>query len=425
MTTLTSVSYAAEGDTWITPTNFNSTVDTGFDIKVHMDTGGKNIGAFNMYFDFDPTKVTVDTALGNNGLDNGADTTNYTIMSNANDLAAGHYRFAGIATSNHANGNDVHLVTIHVHSLAEGSVNLNLTTTELSDENGNSLSISNEVNNEGSSGTVVATSTPIITGHSVGKLRYSCGACTTASVNVDENQTIVSTIEAEDSNGDTIIFSLSGGPDMAQFEINTVTGELFFLEVKDFENPKDSNLDNIYEVRVTASDGLLEDSQIVFVYVTDIDDIYLPIYRLYNTQTGTHLYVRGAEERTKILTKWSEFEFTDNFPSFYASVTDNGKTPIYRLYNRKTGTHLYTRGEADRDHVLNKWGDFEFTDDEPIFYASLVDDGTTPIYRLYNTKTKMQLYTTYKADVLAKWPEFEFTDGAPAFYVPTDSRLTF
>ncbi len=152
---------------------------------------------------------------------------------------------------------------------------------------------------------------------------------------------------------------------------------------------------------------------------------YTPIYRLYNTRTGFHLYTRDEEDREKILNRWNDFEFTDNAPAFYASLTQTCQnlTPIYRLYNNRTGAHLYTRGDADKEKILNKYQDFEFTDWGPAFYASLTDDGTTPIYRLYNTKTGVHLYTRGKADkdkILKKWPEFEFTDGAPAFY----ARLT-
>ena len=48
-----------------------------------------------------------------------------------------------------------------------------------------------------------------------------------------------------------------------------------------------------------------------------------------------------------------------------------GLTPIYRLYNTKNGAYLYTRGDADRNHVLSTWPEFEFTDGFPAFYASL------------------------------------------------------
>ena len=145
-----------------------------------------------------------------------------------------------------------------------------------------------------------------------------------------------------------------------------------------------------------------------------------PIFRLYNTRTGTQLYTRGEADKNKILTKFRDFEFTDGAPAFYASLTEQpGLTPIYRLYNTRTGAQLYTRGEADKNKILTKFKDFEFTDDGPAFYASLIDDGTTPIYRLYNTRTGMQLYTRGEADknkILTKFRDFEFTDDGPAFY---------
>ncbi len=144
-----------------------------------------------------------------------------------------------------------------------------------------------------------------------------------------------------------------------------------------------------------------------------------PIFRLYNTRTGTQLYTRGEADKNKILNKFRDFVFTDGVPAFYASLTNDGTTPIFRLYNTRTGAQLYTRGEADKNKILNKFKDFKFTDGTPAFYASLSDDGSTPIYRLYNKRTGMQLYTRGEADknkILSKYSDYEFTDGVPAFY---------
>ena len=156
-----------------------------------------------------------------------------------------------------------------------------------------------------------------------------------------------------------------------------------------------------------------------------------PIYRLYNNQTGAYLYTRSTDDANYVLGKWPDFEFTDAIPAFCASLTIvPNLTPIYRLYNTKNGAYLYTRGDADRDHVLNTWPEFEFTDGVPAFYASLIaQDGLTPIYRLYNTLNGMYLYTRGDADkdhVMSTWPEFEFTDGVPAFYasIATDAGPT-
>ena len=146
-----------------------------------------------------------------------------------------------------------------------------------------------------------------------------------------------------------------------------------------------------------------------------------PIYRLYNKRTGVNIYTRGYKDTTKVLAKWSDFEFTDGIPAFCANLKPKeGLTPIYRLYNRRTGVHLYVRGDQDKNKVLNKWHDFEFTDGEPAFWASLTQKpGLTPIYRLYNRRTGTHLYTIGQQDkdkILNKWHDFEFTDGEPAFW---------
>ncbi len=146
-----------------------------------------------------------------------------------------------------------------------------------------------------------------------------------------------------------------------------------------------------------------------------------PIYRLYNTKTGAQLYTIGIYDRNKILKKYPEFEFTDGEPAFWANlIQKEGLTPIYRLYNTRTGVQLYTRGEADKNKVLSTWSDFEFTDGEPAFWANLTQKPElTPMFRLYNRRTGAQLYTRGEVDrnkILTKFKDFEFTDGEPAFW---------
>ena len=82
---------------------------------------------------------------------------------------------------------------------------------------------------------------------------------------------------ANDPEGGEITLSLSGA-DSDKFELNDLepvlsgTQELAFKEVPDFENPGDSNEDNIYEVTVEASDTVMTASQSVTIKVTDADE---------------------------------------------------------------------------------------------------------------------------------------------------------
>ncbi len=106
--------------------------------------------------------------------------------------------------------------------------------------------------------------TPVIT---------SNGAGATATVNVPENTTTVTTVTATDEDtADTITYSIVAGADKLRFSINPSTGVLIFVVVPNFEAPTDSNLDNMYEVTVRASDGSLFDDQTITVAVTDTND---------------------------------------------------------------------------------------------------------------------------------------------------------
>ena len=68
--------------------------------------------------------------------------------------------------------------------------------------------------------------------------------------------------------GDTLAYTL-GGTDMASFAIDDTTGQLMTDAALDFEMPADADMDNDYEVTVTASDGTDEAMVAVTITVTD------------------------------------------------------------------------------------------------------------------------------------------------------------
>ena len=90
---------------------------------------------------------------------------------------------------------------------------------------------------------------------------------TVFNISVAENQTSAFTISASDSDGDTLSYSLSG-TDSALMSVSS-SGVVTFNTAPDFENPSDSNADNVYEVTATVSDGSLTDSENFMVTVTN------------------------------------------------------------------------------------------------------------------------------------------------------------
>ncbi len=102
----------------------------------------------------------------------------------------------------------------------------------------------------------------------------SDGGGATANLNAAENRAAVTTVTSTDVDDGAAIYAISGGTDTAKFSINSSTGVLAFQATPDFENPTDTNLDNIYEVAVQVSDGNGgTDTQTISVTVTDQTDI--------------------------------------------------------------------------------------------------------------------------------------------------------
>ncbi len=101
----------------------------------------------------------------------------------------------------------------------------------------------------------------------------SNGGGSTASTSVAENTTAVTTVTATDGDaGSTLTFSISGGADSSLFSIDANTGALTFNSAPDFESPADAGSDNVYDVVVQVSDGILVDTQAIAVSVTDAND---------------------------------------------------------------------------------------------------------------------------------------------------------
>ena len=101
------------------------------------------------------------------------------------------------------------------------------------------------------------------------------------------------------------------------------------------------------------------------------------MYRLYNPNTGQHLYTANVTERvTCIAEGWR-----DEGIGWYAP--ESSDTPVYRVYNPNSGDHHYTTDEHERD-VLVSYG----WNDEGIGWYS--DDAeTVALYRAYNPNAVM------------------------------------
>ena len=83
-----------------------------------------------------------------------------------------------------------------------------------------------------------------------------------------EGATSVATISASDPDNNSLTYTISSVDDQALFSI-TSRGVLSFLTAPDFETPSDVGSDNVYDITVQVSDGLLIDTQSISITVSD------------------------------------------------------------------------------------------------------------------------------------------------------------
>ena len=92
------------------------------------------------------------------------------------------------------------------------------------------------------------------------------------SFDVAENTTAITTVAADDVDGDDLTFSLTNSTDASFFSLDSTSGVLAFASAPDFENPADNNADNTYELELNVFDGANTTTQSISVTVTDVDE---------------------------------------------------------------------------------------------------------------------------------------------------------
>jgi len=81
------------------------------------------------------------------------------------------------------------------------------------------------------------------------------------------------TVIGSDPEVSSLTYAISGGADANLFTINNLTGAVAFKTAPDFENPTDNGNNNVYDLTVTANDGILtSSSQAVTISVTNVND---------------------------------------------------------------------------------------------------------------------------------------------------------
>lgn len=96
------------------------------------------------------------------------------------------------------------------------------------------------------------------------------------------------------------------------------------------------------------------------------------IYRVYNPNSGEHVYTKDADEKDNLVSVGWQYEGI----GWYAP--EKSASPVYRVYNPVAGEHLYTTDESEvKNLVAHGWND-----EGVKFYSAT--NRYYPLYREYN-----------------------------------------
>tara|TARA_A200000113_G_scaffold191993_1_gene180993 strand:+ start:180 stop:2075 length:1896 start_codon:yes stop_codon:yes gene_type:complete len=197
---------------------------------------------------------------------------------------------------------------------------------------------------------------------------------TVFNISVQENQTSAFTISASDPDGDSLTYSLSG-TDSALFSVSS-SGVVTFNTAPDYENPSDSNSDNVYGVTATVSDGSLTDSESFMITVTNdtSDDVTTEGYDGTLVAAGP---VQGATVCIQVNTgtcTGAQFTTTSAQDGTFSLTVDSGTSGVLR-------------GEGGFDPVTNlQFGEGDsFALGQPVTDQNVVISAISEIMNEYNS----------------------------------------
>ena len=132
----------------------------------------------------------------------------------------------------------------------------------------------------------------------------------------------------------------------------------------------------------------------------------IPVHRFFQNQRGFHFYTADENERENIVERSIDGELNYVYENVaYRGLSTNidaltgetieGALPVYRFFNRDTGSHLYTMDENEKSYIDSNLDNYSF--DGISYYAfesEPQDVETVPLYRMYNTISGSHLFTT-------------------------------
>lgn len=107
-----------------------------------------------------------------------------------------------------------------------------------------------------------------------------------------------------------------------------------------------------------------------------LDCRLVPLFRFFNLRTGSHFYTTSVAERDDVIARYPQLYRYEGIAYPVVGTACAQVHPVYRFYNTRTGTHFYTVSDAEKALVEAQLSEaYHF---EGIAYYALAQTDTTP-----------------------------------------------
>lgn len=177
---------------------------------------------------------------------------------------------------------------------------------------------------------------------------------------------------------------------------------------------------NIVEVNTEDEDFTLTASDIEFDgsdrEVSTVDTSEIKVYEFINSSEDVYFYTVDENEKDFIVENLDDYELQEG--GGFSSVdplSGSDVDEVHRFFNTRTGTHLYTTDEVERDYILENLEDYTYEDIKFYGYSSDVD-GSMPVYRFLDTDKNIHMFTHSESQASEMSENSMFEDEGIAFY---------
>jgi len=114
------------------------------------------------------------------------------------------------------------------------------------------------------------------------------------------------------------------------------------------------------------------------------------VYRFLRASTGTHFYTADPDEMARVRDTMANVYHLDGVGYRINTSSPFNSAPLYRFFNRRTGTHLYTADEGEKNSILANLSTVYSLDG--VAYNVSKTSGT-PVVRFFSASRGVHFYS--------------------------------